>query len=834
MSGARITPFGRYQLVREIGRGGEAIVYLAEDPVLKRRVALKVFPRVTSVGSADRPPAFHHEVEVLSRLRHPGICTVHDAGIEDGSAFMAMSYVEGRTLADHGGVLGEAEAARIGEEVARILSAAHAVSIVHGDLTPANVLVTPDGRCVVLDFGVARLLGEPGQQTRQRLAGTLPYLAPECLHGAPDRRADVYGVGAVLFEALTGRPPRSAPTRAALIGLVEEEDAPLLRSVSPGASPDFEAVLAKALERDPASRYPTMEALAADLAALRRGEAASARPWGIARRLARGARRRPAAVALVVFALAFLVVATIVTVAKNVELGRSLDRAAGAERRANDALRTAREHLVRFERLADARLVSDLVGRAAALVPPTPAIVPALRAWLAEAEALAGRIEGHRAALAELRARGVAPASRPAASPDAAARAEGFQVSRGAPSELLALEIASLEARQPAVTASPNRKQAEPALVATIETLRSSLPRVDRWSYASETDAWHDETLATLISDLEQFADDDPRLGTMADVASRVDDARKVQEALAASETAWIAACRSIADPDACPRYAGLAIRPQMGLVPLRRDPGSGLWEFLHALSGAAPGQSADGALQPGPDSGIVLVLLPGGAARLGARRPATGDPFDGPGLDPEAAPDESPPAEVELSPFFVSKFEMTHQQWVRIRARGVVRKLRPEFENLSLPLSGVTWFDAARAVARVGLELPTEAQWEYAARAGTTTPWCTGRDPSSLKEAAVFSTNGPRPVGGRRPNGFGLHDVAGNVAEWCRDVYGKARAFTPGEGAYRPDPAELRAYRGGGFQDDPKGLRSSARFRSPPAHGLSWSGIRPARRVDR
>ena len=825
--------FGRYRLLGEIGRGGEAIVYLADDPVLKRRVALKIFPRAVSMGSAGRPPAFRHEVEVLSRLRHPGICTVHDAGIEDGSAFIAMSYVEGRTLADHSG-LGEPESARIGEEAARVVAAAHAASVVHGDLKPANVVVTPEGPCVVLDFGVARLVDEAAQPGSNRLAGTLPYLAPECLVRPPDMRADVYGLGAILFEVIAGRPPHSAPTRAALLNLIQEEDPPLLRSVAPDASTDFEAVLAKALDRDPGRRYATMEDFAADLASLRRGDPTSARRWGPARRAVRWARSRPAAVALVGFAVLFLVVATAVTVAKNLELGRDLERAASEEGRANDALRTAHEHLVRFERLADARLLADLETRAATLVPPTPELVPALRAWLEEAESLERRLDDHRGALAKLRTRGVAPASRPASAVAARARPEGSLVPPGLPSILLAAEIASLRARHALLVAAPDHRSAERELRTAIQALEASLPSVDRWSYASDADAWHDETLAALIADLERFADDDPGRGTMADVRQRIEDARKVEDAVATNERAWLAACQSIADRSACPRYEGLAIRPQLGLVPLRRDRGSGLWEFLHVLSGAAPRESADGRLEPGPDSGIVLVLIPGGVTRLGAKRPGPADSREGAHLDPLADLDESPPLEVAIDPFFLSKFEMTHQQWERVGGRGSIRRLRAGFERVHVPVSGMSWIEATRAVARAGLELPTEAQWEHGARAGTFTPWWTGSDPASLSGAAIFSSESPEPIGGRKPNGFGLHDVAGNVSEWCRDTYAMSRSYAPGTGAYPPGNLDLRVYRGGGFRDDAKGVRSSARARSVPTQSVGWNGIRPARRVDR
>jgi formylglycine-generating enzyme required for sulfatase activity len=795
MSPERATSFGRYRLVREIGRGGEATVYFAEDPVLARPVAIKIFP--PAVGASDEvgpPAAYRNEVEALSRLRHPGICTIHDAGVHDGCAFFAMSYVEGKPLSA-ARPESEAEAARLAEEVARIVAAAHGVGVVHGDLKPANILVTPEGGCAVLDFGVARFVDAADGGAPSRLAGTLPYLAPECLSGPGGVAADVYALGAVLFELLAGRPPRTAATRTALLALAGTEDPPLLRSVAPGASKDAEAVVAQALDRDPARRYPTMAALAADLGRLRRGEAVSARRYGPVARVLRWARRHRAAAALCVVGFAFVAIAAVLAAVKNRVLESSLVDTRALAARASEANRTGEEDLVRYERLADRRRVADLEARLERLVPPDPALVPALRRWQDEAAALAGRRDEHARTLEGLRARGRAEA--------AADRTP---------------EIDDLEARLARL--DPRGRPAR-VLGGLVERLKARLPREPRWAYASDADAWQAGGLEALVRDLDRLAE--PVRGGLAEAARRVTDARLVEESLHASRDAWDRARASIADVRECPRYRGLRVEPQLGLVPLRRDPESGLWEFLHLLSGAPPREGARaGSVEPA--TGIVLVLIPGGVTRVGAV----------PHLDPDAAPHEGPVHDVRLEPFFLSRYEMTVAQWERAKGGGVAESR--DAAAATLPAAVIDWNDATRTLLRLGLELPTEAQWEHAARAGTATPWITGGDATELGRAAHFLAEAAAPVGERAPNAFGLHDVSGNVSEWCRDVFARYEdPQVPGTGERSGlDEREHRMQRGGGYRGTPGDQRLARRVFHKPSTRLPDLGIRPARALRR
>ena len=480
--------------------------------------------------------------------------------------------------------------------------------------------------------------------------------------------------------------------------------------------------------------------------------------------------------------------------------------------------------MIRYERLADRRRLQDLEARAARLVPPSAALVPELRAWLGDADALLERLDEHRRALADLRSRARA-ASRPADE---------------RPASWLLRNLASLRSRLAALGAADPAGRHLRALVGRIE---SSLPVLPvRPAYDDPADAVRDETLSGLIEDFVRFADPDRFRGTRADVVHRLEEIRALEAAAAASAATWAAAIASIANEAECPRYRGLRLTPQEGLVPLRRDPASGLWEFVHVLSGEAPRPAESGRWTLSQESGIVLVLIPGATARIGARLAADGEPKDGPHVDPMASPADTPPDDVPLDPFFISKYEMTEAQWVRLR--GTLPRVSAEVgarvgSGLGdlLPVTSVDWYEAHDVVMRVGLELPTEAQWEYAARAGTTTPWITGPDAATLPRQAVFGTASVSSVGQREPNAFGLHDVVGNAAEWCLDVYARydedPRLAGTGE-RFGLDEREHRIRRGGSYLGKESDLRSAKRDIHSPSARFAETGLRPSRKLER
>jgi formylglycine-generating enzyme required for sulfatase activity len=807
--------FERYRLLRELGRGGEAVVHLAFDERLGRQVALKIFQGAPVIGDGAMPERVQREIEALGRLDHPGICRIHAAGIESGIPFIAMSYVEGAPLRE---APRAADPVRMVADVARTVAAAHAVGVVHGDVTPDNVLVTAAGRCVLVDFGLVRLLDEK-RSDGARPAGTIAYLAPECLGGPPTVRSDVFALGAVLYEMVTGRTPLVAPTREAMVSKMAHEAAPLARSVARTVSKDLEAILAKATDPDPARRYDSAAAFADDLDRLTRGEAIAARRPGIAGRMLRWARRRPAVAALAAFATVFVAAASYVVVSKRAALDGLMTRASRESERAGRELADASAHLTRHARLADERRLADLEARAETLLPPSPSLRPALEEWMRDAQALVARLPAHRAELELLRGRGKRGPAR---------RAGGSTAAR---------EVQDLRRREPAlgamIAADADREsqrkleRARKNLVACLEKLEAAIPVAESWTFESEDDAWQNTTLPALIDALARF-ETAGVLGGMRDVARRIEETGVVGAAL--SDPRWDAARRSIADRAQCPAYAGLSVQPQPGLVPLARNPATGLWEFLCVLSGEAPPIRADGALELAPEHGLVLVLLPGGDVKLGARRPGPGDAPDGPHVDGGAAEKEGPVDDVRLAPFFVSKYEMTAAQWRRARGAAPAHSL--------MPAASLSWYDAVATAKRLGLALPTEAQWEYAARAGTTTPWWTGPTPDRLEEREHFGVKAvrrdPVRVGSLASNAFGLYDVAGNVAEWCLDEFLEYANPTEGPAGQRLGLRnEHRVRRGGWFSAPAIDLRTARRAFEDPVTPRHFIGLRPVLPVE-
>lgn len=359
------------------------------------------------------------------------------------------------------------------------------------------------------------------------------------------------------------------------------------------------------------------------------------------------------------------------------------------------------------------------------------------------------------------------------------------------------------------------------------------------------TERWRAEQAALLEARLTRFRSDDPLASPLAYVAGRLDRIA-LADSLARTqdvERAWQALRTAVA---ADPRFGGWAPTPDPALVPLGPNPNTGLWHLWHVASGARPERAADGGWGSGPASaaedGLVFVLLPGGDVTVGAQ---AGDP-DAPRWDPAADADESPVSEVELAPLFVAAHEMTRAQWIRtLGVDPTGGSGGGDVQPLNRPVTGVSWDAAMAGLARLGLALPTEAQWEYAARGGTDTPWFTGADPASLADRVSYRLNERAfleivsPPGSYTPNPFGLHDTAGNVWEWTSGVYGlygqgtaaqPAAGFAPGTGELIVLDLGRRTIRGGGSNNVPVLLRASNRSAGTRDERPSAVGLRPVR----
>lgn len=303
-----------YSLLRRLGQGGMGVVDLAEDLALERLVALKrIRPELLLAPTARA--RFLREARALAGVAHPNVVRVHAVAEIAGQPTLVLEYVPGEALATRlerltarGAALRPAEVLRVGIALADALAAAHAAGVLHRDVKPGNVRLAPDGRVLLLDFGLARILDDAALTRAGHFQGSLLYCAPEQARGDLDRvgpAADVYALGATLYECLAGRPPFAAPTSAELLWQIERLDPTPLRRLVPGIPGDLATVVEHALGKAPERRYADGRAFAEDLRAVAEHRPIRARPPGPLRRvLARLRRHRAASTAVTVVLLA--------------------------------------------------------------------------------------------------------------------------------------------------------------------------------------------------------------------------------------------------------------------------------------------------------------------------------------------------------------------------------------------------------------------------------------------------------------------------------------------------------------------------------------------------
>ncbi len=877
---------GPYRVIRRLGEGGMGVVYLAQQSgEIERQVAIKVVKRV---GTSKRVLArFQLERQSLALMKHPCIARIFDAGSTlDGQPYFAMEYVEGSPITTYcdSARMTNVERIRLFQAVCGAVQHAHQKGIIHRDLKPSNILVeeTDDGpRPKVIDFGLAkatdqRFMEWSGFTEVGRLVGTPEYMSPEQAGDSEDdldTRTDVYSLGAILYELLVGATPietselrksglqslldiiRDSPVTipsGKLVSLNEGREAaarnrrtewPELVSQLRG---DLDWIVMRALEREKDDRYRSPAALAADLQRYLDDRPVEAGPPTLSYRLKKFTRRHRTAVAAAMGGLALLVVALITTTM---------------------LWRTASRERAQVLRLADMKRLDDYVLEAADLWPAHPDHIEAMERWLEDRGGpLAARLPSHRDALETLRA---------TARPYGEEQRQQDRRTHPRAQELID-EHEYLEERKASLARAKSRpdqpdyeeivehyeEQIEEA-TAHIAELEQAVTERHTWTFDNEETEWQHQMLADLVLRLEEFIDPDPFVGTMASVRQRLEHARTVAERTVTGveeSRAWRRAIESIA---ASPVYAGLDLSPQLGLIPLDHNPRTGLWEFWHPESGdrPLPSPEPDAANRwiVGDSTGMVFVLVPGGTFWMGAQA----DDPSARNYDPLASRRENRIMQVTLDAFFMSKYETTQGQWILFTGKNPSRHaigglITRQETTANHPVEMVNWHDANETLIKRGLSLPTESQWEYAARAGTTTPWWTGESRETLRGAVniqdlFLKNNGGRPtwryeewlddghgihaeVGSLRANPFGLHNMLGNVSEWCRDYYRSPyhQKVDPGDG-YRkiPGGTASRISRGGGWDKSVQLTRSAYRANTRPDTVNQSIGVRAVRKID-
>ncbi|MCC7015500.1 MAG: SUMF1/EgtB/PvdO family nonheme iron enzyme [Planctomycetes bacterium] len=406
---------------------------------------------------------------------------------------------------------------------------------------------------------------------------------------------------------------------------------------------------------------------------------------------------------------------------------------------------------------------------------------------------------------------------------------------------------------------APDRRARHASVATEVADLERVVGERRTYEFEDPEQEWWNRQLVKLVSDLEALRD--PQTGLMNDVlaepfgwgvAKRYAFAQSIGERSVDGAEAKRLWSEAIAAIKASPKYGGLEIAPQLDLLPIGRDPDSLLWEFAHLQTGDPAVRGADGKLVLTEETGLVFVLIPGGTFWMGAQNKPGAQNHD-----PLAGSEEGPVHEVELSPYFLSKYEMTQGQWQRIAATNPSGYQPPGGWAPSLlhPVEQVNWPKCFDLLESLGLSLPSEAQWECGARGGTTTAWWTGQERESLRgmvnlaDQTAKKAGAPWPdfndwpeledgsvvhcaVGKYAANGFGLHEVAGNVWEWCLDgydsgFYGKQSGKDP---LLPWSGTSIRVARGGGFGASASYARSAVRITSPPEPRNVLLGLRPSR----
>ncbi len=841
----------RFRLLRLIGSGGQGEVWEARDLTLLRRVALKLLNHRVLALSPDALSLyiarFRREAELASRLDNPHVCRILDFGEENGLPWMAMPLVQGASLKEWvaasvpGSPTSEATAGRPSrpadqdqvatvpisravedhdlrtdasdlrarefpfrpdefhaialyfEKAARALHEAHEAGLIHRDIKPGNMMVTQSGDPMLLDFGLAVDVNNTGSgptlTATGDIIGTPAYLSPEQISEGRlpvDARSDVYSLGVTIFECLTLERPHQGITREELFRRIVLVPAPSARSLNPRIPRDLALIVGRCLAKNPNRRYATALDLANDLERFRLKCPILARSVPGHVRLYLWCRRHPAIATAMTGLFLMLTLTSGVFFLKNREAQR--ERLRAEAERANVLRLSAFQTLRKLEREAKTNLIPYFPEKADAMV-----------AWLNEASALTAELPAHRRQLARIR--------------------ERAEAAHGAGLDDPPLHFPSDE---------------------------------DRW--------WHDR-LRELIESLVAFQDS--KTGLMGDgitaagmwgMRRRLSFARRIDEdSIVRHAEEWR---KTLARMERNPKYGGLRILPQTGLVPLGPDTQSGLEEFGDLATGEVPLRDANtGKLAIGERTGVVFVLVPAGSFIMGAQNL---DPADV-NYDPSAQKDERPLMDVELGSFFISKYEFTQGQWLRLTGMDPSSYSHGstygrQAVTLANPVTDVSWNDAIRILAGLGWRLPNEAQWEYACRAGTSSVWWPGDKVIDLvgvtnlagqtaKRFAPAWTSFEEllddghvvhaPVGSFRANPFGLHDMLGNVREWCRSAYGP---YEPGvadaRDAHQGGNIERRLVRGGSFTDTCIHARCAYRDVETPATTNYSLGLRPARPV--
>jgi serine/threonine protein kinase/formylglycine-generating enzyme required for sulfatase activity len=857
-----------YEVEAELGRGGMGIVFRAHDPQLKRTVALKVL-RPDRLDESSRA-RFVREARAAARIQHANVVSVYSVvSGSDAPPFLVMEYVPGATLRQRIADvqrLGPREAAEIVVQVADGLAIAHAAGLVHRDIKPGNILLVWDSKvrnsrlghesepasdrsdflAKITDFGLARIIDVASSITHEgTLAGTPTYMSPEQVAN-PDRidpRSDVYGLGTTLYESLTGELPfRGAPHM--VLRQIERDEPRPPRQLNDSVPPDLETICLKAMAKEPGRRYQSAREFADDLRRWLAGESIRARPVGSVEKVWRWCRRNPRVAALSSLVTALLAILAIGSTIAAAQIAATLER-----------LNRERE--------------AGVAARVDALVTAAPDAVPLAIEFVQQSPDTARRLLRER-----IQSESAEPAERLHVACALAALGEVHDeilidsiaqvpASVGECTNIItALRSAGASALHSLATRTEHESDANlRARLATIllhlgdphpaeRMLEMTSDPVDRTTFIHNYATWHGD-LSIIADHLLRSESAELRSGLC--VAIGLLEPRAILPAQRREISHALGELVVHSADAATHSAASLALRRwEIALpeIPTRSEPEAGAGWFINR-SGLTMLKIPPGTFRMGdpdeynnPDRRLHSVSV-SRAFCMSDREVSVElfqrflddydyDPTEKPSplhrrtIDPIVSPTASHPVqnvtwtEAVLFCNWLSKREGRTPCYERT---GEQRIAAPTDSN-----SG-NEFDASRDWrwnrAADGYRLPTEAEWEYACRAGTTTLYYFGNESALLPLYGSTSNNRVVPASACAsliPNGWGLFDMHGNVWEWCWDWYAPFPETNERDPIGPDDPTPpvgaQRVYRGGGIANRSGDPESAARGHAPPDAG--------------
>jgi len=878
--------FGRYRIVRALGQGAMGTVYLAQDTQLLREVAIKT-PHFEADPAGEQLERFYREARAAATLRHPNICPVYDVGQLDGKHYISMAYIEGRSLASFvqpGKLPSERQILIVVRKLAQALQEAHDHGIVHRDLKPANIMVDKRGEPIIMDFGLARHIH---RETDVRLTqsgmiiGTPAFMSPEQVEGLPDKigpSTDQFSLGVILYELLTGQLPFRG-TMMAVMGQILTKEAPVPSRLRPKLDPRIDAACLRMMAKNPADRFPSLSAVVDELASILKNPAAKPSPKGEDAPPTPAPGPRPsdktteaALASLAKRTLSAKDLASLEELARKCLARHDYDqviqivdqipetrRNAGLQALLNKSQEKADEIAFLICEIDDAVRLGDR------------------RSALKYADELLKIKPGHHRALQ--------------VQEDFTGRGKGAAVRIGAlrqftqpwneggwiPWNALAFGAAVVGVVAGVIIIWLNKSTAividakDPGIKVEVIGQKSIITVPGKQSIKVEPG---DVELNINYEGLETLT----KSFTLKKGETKILEVGILNSQLVARFENEVMGSIRGANKDDLAQKGKDTVTKQAG--PIGPSPPLLAAPFAEPAAKSARQKWADYLQQPGETSntiGMKLVLVPPGECLMGTAEEQYG-----------AAP-EKPQHTVQIAhPFYLDAYEVTRGEFARFvsdtryqteaerdggtagafDSKGDLHEIHnatwknPGFEQTdSHPVVIVSWNDATAFCRWLSekegqtYRLPTEAEWEYACRAGTTTSYSSGDDLADLfavgnglgeefrehfhlkpkdvndkrpRDGYVFTA----PIGSFRPNAFGLFDMHGNAWEWCQDWFNATYyAGSPASDPTGPLQGSKRVTRGGGF-DCGLSARTATRDSNEPTRRAANLGFRVVRAI--